>query len=259
MNETLEAMARAIFKSWFVDFDPVKAKAEGRQPYGMDAETAALFPDSFEDSELGPIPKGWSISTIDDLCDFVSRGVTPKYFVGSKRYIINQKVNRGTNLDHSNLKELHPDLEVPPEKYAHKWDVLINCLGEGTLGRVHFYTGENSIFAVDQHMSICRAKDPAIDLYIYLLLSSDGGQHKIQASKTGSTGMTMFNISKLRTFSLIKPKHVILKKLEATCLPLFQLKNELSEEITYLAQLRDTLLPKLISGEREVLELSEKV
>ena len=61
MNETLEAMARAIFKSWFVDFDPVRAKAEGRQPEGMDADTAALFPDSFEDSPQGKIPKGWRV------------------------------------------------------------------------------------------------------------------------------------------------------------------------------------------------------
>jgi len=58
MNETLEAMARALFKSWFVDFDPVRAKAEGREPAGMDAETAALFPDSFEETELGEVPKG---------------------------------------------------------------------------------------------------------------------------------------------------------------------------------------------------------
>ena len=59
MNETLEAMARAIFKSWFVDFDPVRAKMEGRQPPGLSPELAALFPDSFEDSELGEIPAGW--------------------------------------------------------------------------------------------------------------------------------------------------------------------------------------------------------
>lgn len=70
MNETMEAMARAIFKSWFVDFDPVRAKMEGRQPSGMDAETAALFPDSFEDSPLGKIPKGWRVLTIGDVCEF---------------------------------------------------------------------------------------------------------------------------------------------------------------------------------------------
>ena len=68
MNETLEAMARAIFKSWFVDFDPVRAKMEGRKPDGMDEETAKLFPDGFEDSEMGKIPKGWKIKKLSDLC-----------------------------------------------------------------------------------------------------------------------------------------------------------------------------------------------
>src|SRR5690606_24489616 len=69
MNETLEAMARALFKSWFVDFDPVRAKAEGRTPSGMDAETAKLFPGEFVDSELGPIPKGWAPSTLERYAD----------------------------------------------------------------------------------------------------------------------------------------------------------------------------------------------
>ena len=69
MNETLEAMARAIFKSWFVDFDPVRTKMEGRKPVGMDADTAALFPDSFQDSPLGKIPKGWQVRCLGDLLD----------------------------------------------------------------------------------------------------------------------------------------------------------------------------------------------
>jgi type I restriction enzyme S subunit len=67
MNRTLEALARAIFKSWFVDFDPVRAKMDGRQPAGMDAATANLFPDSFEDSPLGKIPKGWKVTTLGDV------------------------------------------------------------------------------------------------------------------------------------------------------------------------------------------------
>ena len=67
MNETLEAMARAIFKSWFVDFDPVRAKMDGRQPPGMDADTAALFPDAFEHTALGLVPTGWPIGRIRDL------------------------------------------------------------------------------------------------------------------------------------------------------------------------------------------------
>lgn len=68
-NATLETMAQAIFKSWFVDFDPVHAKMEGRVPEGMDEATAALFPDSFEESELGLIPKGWNLQRVDDILE----------------------------------------------------------------------------------------------------------------------------------------------------------------------------------------------
>ncbi|MCP4677809.1 MAG: restriction endonuclease subunit S [Deltaproteobacteria bacterium] len=77
MNQTLEEMARNLFKSWFVDFDPVHAKAEGREPAGMDAETAALFPDGLEVSELGPIPSEWKIRSLAEVVELISGG-TPK-------------------------------------------------------------------------------------------------------------------------------------------------------------------------------------
>ena len=72
MNETLEAMARALFKSWFVDFDPVRAKAEGRDP-GLPKPLADLFPDRFEDSELGEIPAGWEVRGLDEIATFLER------------------------------------------------------------------------------------------------------------------------------------------------------------------------------------------
>ena len=77
MNRTLEAMARAIFKNWFVDFDPVRAKAAGQQPPGLKPEIAAFFPDSFEDSELGEIPRGWRVQSFTDGVDVIGGG-TPK-------------------------------------------------------------------------------------------------------------------------------------------------------------------------------------
>ena len=67
-NTTLEAIAQALFKSWFVDFDPVRAKQQGREPEGMDTETAALFPDSFEESELGLVPRGWRVGSLAEYC-----------------------------------------------------------------------------------------------------------------------------------------------------------------------------------------------
>ena len=76
-NTTLEAIAQTLFKSWFVDFDPVHAKMQGHAPEGMDEATAALFPDSFEESELGPVPKGWRIGSVEDLCSTITNGGTP--------------------------------------------------------------------------------------------------------------------------------------------------------------------------------------
>ena len=78
MNETLEAIARALFKSWFVDFDPVRAKAEGRDP-GLPAPVADLFPDCFEDSEIGEIPVGWAVRSLDEIADFLNGLALQKY------------------------------------------------------------------------------------------------------------------------------------------------------------------------------------
>ena len=77
MNATLEGMARALFKSWFVDFDPVRDKIDGRQPQGLDPETAKLFPDRFEESELGKIPKGWGIHALRDIAELRTQSVSP--------------------------------------------------------------------------------------------------------------------------------------------------------------------------------------
>jgi type I restriction enzyme S subunit len=84
MNATLEAMARALFQSWFVDFDPVRAKAEGRTPAGLDEPTAALFPAQFQASKLGEIPLGWEVESIDEAVSLIIdyRGKTPKKLGG---------------------------------------------------------------------------------------------------------------------------------------------------------------------------------
>ncbi|OIQ87228.1 EcoKI restriction-modification system protein HsdS [mine drainage metagenome] len=86
-NATLEAIAQALFKSWFVDFDPVRAKREGRAPQGMDAATAALFPDGFEESELGAIPRGWRVGTLGDVAEHLRRSVQPENIEPESAYI----------------------------------------------------------------------------------------------------------------------------------------------------------------------------
>ena len=128
INATLEAMARVIFKSWFVDFDPVRAKAEGRQPYGMDVSTADLFPDSFQDSPLGKIPQGWTAEQFGDIAENPRRGVDPGEVPAGTPYIGLEHMPRKsialTNWDRSE--------EVGSNKFSF-------CQGEVLFGKLRPY------------------------------------------------------------------------------------------------------------------------
>lgn len=226
-NRTLEFMARAVFDHFFMEFEP-------------------LIPNP------NSTHQGWTYETMENYCLTVTRGVTPKYSPGSGRLIINQRANRGTEIDWNELKELTPDLDVPSEKYASKYDVLVNSLGEGTLGRIHLFLEDWATLAVDQHMSICRTSSPAKSLYIYYLLSSPIGQDRIEAVKTGSTGMTMLNISKLREFDFLSPPDALLTRFSNFALPIWDKITSNQKESRTLASLRDSLLPKLMRGEVRV-------
>jgi type I restriction enzyme S subunit len=159
-NETLKAMARALFRSWFVDFDPVRAKMEGRQPVGMDADTAALFPDGFEESALGPIPRGWQVKELGACSDYLSRGVAPSYVGESPVRTLNQKAIQWWNLDQSAFKFHDPNKAVRSDAFIRKDDLVINSTGDGTIGRIYwFYHDLEDLFA-DSHVAIVRlAKD----------------------------------------------------------------------------------------------------
>ncbi len=117
MNATLDAMARALFQSWFVDFDPVRAKLDGRPPAALEPATAALFPDTFQNSELGHIPARWEVKTIDELAERVAMGpfgsdIKISTFVPAGIPVISGQHLRGTLLDDSEFNfvtEEHAD------------------------------------------------------------------------------------------------------------------------------------------------------
>lgn len=98
INETLEAMAGALFKSWFVDFEPVRAKAEGRDP-GLPKPIADLFPARLIDSELGEIPEGWRVSDLRSVTVYLNRGISPAYVEDGGVLVLNQKCVREGRLD----------------------------------------------------------------------------------------------------------------------------------------------------------------
>lgn len=234
MNKNLEEMAQAIFKSWFVDFEPFQ-----------DGE--------FEESELGMIPKGWRVGKLEDVCDEIVRGFTSKYVEKSKFKNLNQKVNKGSYLDKQYYKYLREDIEIPQSKFAKKYDVLINSLGQGTLGRVHLFTEYEDNIVIDQHITILRANNLYINsCFLYFTMISNEIQNRIEGMITGSTGMLMLNISKIRSMKVIIPSIDVVMNFESTVKTLMEYKAYLNKQSDILSEKRDTLLPKLMSGEIRV-------
>ena len=135
MNETLEAMARALFQSWFVDFDPVRAKAEGRDP-GLPKPIADLFPDSFQDSELGEIPKGWVVRRLKDVVSQLTRGISPQYAEEGGILVVNQKCIRDGRLNLEPARRHDTGQKSIQGKSLEVGDMLVNSTGVGTLGRL---------------------------------------------------------------------------------------------------------------------------
>jgi type I restriction enzyme S subunit len=252
MNATLEAMARALFQSWFVDFDPVRAKLDGRQPAGLDPATAALFSDSFQDSEAGNIPKGWEVAKLKELTSKIGSGATPRG--GSEVY-----VDEGPALIRSqNVYDYEfrwPGLARLTDKSAEelknvevmKNDVLLNITGDSIL-RTCVVDPAALPARVNQHVAIIRAINDIPAHYLHLFLA----QESMKSFLIGmSAGATRHAITKghLESIDVLKPSTLVLKAFEQRTTPWFaQIDGNRSQSRT-LATLRDMLLPKLLSGE----------
>ena len=252
INATLEAMARALFQSWFVDFDPVRAKLDGRQPVGLDPATAALFPDSFQDSEVGNIPKGWEVAKLKDLTSKIGSGATPRG--GSEVY-----VEEGPALIRSqNVYDYEfrwPGLARLTDKSAEelknvevmKNDVLLNITGDSIL-RTCVVDPAALPARVNQHVAIIRATNGISAHYLHLYLV----QESMKSFLIGmSAGATRHAITKghLESIDVLKPSALVLKAFEQRTTPWFAQIDANRSQSRTLANLRDMLLPKLLSGE----------
>jgi type I restriction enzyme, S subunit len=229
----LEQAAQNIYKEWFVNL-----RFPGYENTPINEETG--------------LPLGWEEVLVNSKALYFGRGVTPKYKEGSGFFGINQKVNKGSILETQHMKEFDPELNIPEKQYAHFGDVLINSLGEGTIGRVHFYSGKSIIHPVDQHMSIFRSEDLGLNLFIYLFFSSYEGQGLLASIKRGSTNMTMLNIGDLRKLEIKIPNRKTLVKLQDIVLPFFKNKNVFLNQNQKLKAARDILLPRLMNRTIEV-------
>jgi len=254
MNATLEAMARALFQSWFVDIDPVRAKLDGREPVGMDQSTADLFPGSFQDSEVGHIPKDWTVRALSNHASYLSRGFGPSYLEQGGVCVLNQKCVREHRVDFSKSRRQDPVKKPINGRGLQIYDVLVNSTGTGTLGRVAqvFHVPEETI--VDSHVTVIRAAADTDALFLGINLTSREGE--IEELGEGSTGQTELSRARLGELTIIAPPLDLQKAFGETVRPLLMRISENKSQSRSLATVRDTLLPKLLSGELRVHETS---
>jgi type I restriction enzyme S subunit len=249
-NETLEAIAKALFKSWFVDFDPVRAKAEGR-PTGLPAEISDLFPDSFEDSELGEIPSGWSISCVNDLCEWVSSGGTPSrsrkdfWENGSIPWFKTGELNDAPLLDSAEkINELA--LGNSSCKYWEAGTILFAIYASPTVGRLGVLTESGTS---NQAAAGLKAKGVIGTPFLRrtLLFSRD----ELQNIAVGAAQQNI-NVQILKDHKVVAPGISLATVYSKTISPLDEQQICLAKSTRELCLLRDALLPKLISGELRI-------
>ncbi len=252
-NATLEAIAQAVFKSWFVDFDPVRAKQQGLAPAGMDEATAALFPDSFEESALGLVPKGWSVQLVGDAVECVG-GATPD--TKDPSYWSPEEHAWTTPKDLSGLPA--PVLLSTERRLSTKGVAKIGSglLPVGTLlmssrAPIGYLAIAQVPVAINQGYI---AMPPGSLLPpLYMLFWCRQNMERIKARANGSTFM---EISKkaFRPIPALVPASPAIEAFLAVASPLFARLVSNEQQAQTLATMRDTLLPRMISGQLRLPE-----
>lgn len=249
MSQTLEAMARALFKSWFVDFDPVRAKAEGRDP-GFPKPLADLFPARLVDSELGEIPEGWEVKKLDEIARFVNGLALQKYPATDGRSLPVIKITQLRAGHTDGADRASTDLE--PDYVVEDGDILFSW--SGSLECVLWSSGRG---ALNQHLfKVTSAKYPRWLCYLGVHRHLDDFRH-IAAGK--ATTMGHIQRHHLSGAKLALPAEQLLRRVDAIMAPLIESTWRRQAQSRTLAALRDSLLPKLISGELTAKDAEKSV
>jgi type I restriction enzyme, S subunit len=256
-NATLEAIAQGLFKSCFIDFDPVRAKAEGREPEGMDAATAALFPAEFEQSIQGLIPRGWRVGALADAVQLnpssaLSKGIEARYLE-----MANAPTNGHRPLERVGLRAFGSGCKF------RNGDALLAkitpCLENGKSAFVDFLD-DHEVGWGSTEFIVLRSKPVLPDYGAYLLARHEPFRQFAIQAMTGTSGRQRVELSRLAQFPMaLPPDSSIAEALEPTLRALQSRIAGNDEQAKDLADLRDTLLPRLISGELRLPEAQEQV
>ncbi len=254
MSATLEAMARALFQSWFVDFDPVRAKAEGRDP-GLPPEIAALFPDSFEDSELGEIPKGWRIEHVGSIANASRSTTSPAAYPDETffHYSIPAFDDGRLPIKQTGSEIKSNKLLVPPGS------VLLSRLNP-RIPRVWMPQAESMLRSICSSEFAVMVPNIVSREWLYGLFSSSEFCGRFATMVTGTSGSHQrVKPDSLAAAPVVLPLESVVERFSDFAVSVFPRVQHCLSESQTLATLRDALLPKLISGEIRVADAERLV
>ena len=258
-NTTLESIAQAIFKSWFVDLDPVRAKQEGRDPEGIDAETAALFPDRFEESEseLGLIPNGWKICKVYDLAQYINGASYRAFEPNLERRglpIIKIAELKGGITPQTGFS----DINMPLKYKINAKDILFSWSGNPDTSIDTFIWNHDEAWLNQHIFRVVPFADKERSFVILALKYLKPIFAEIARNKQ-TTGLGRVTISDLKRLQIVKPSDLVLERWSELVDPLIEQDFIVSQRSQTLAEIRDTLLPRLISGQLRLPEAEDIV
>ena len=244
-NATLEAIAQALFKSWFVDFDPVRAKMAGRAPEGMDEATAALFPDALEETELGLVPKGWQLMPLADAFEFnpsrpLKKGALAPYLDMAS------VATSGHRTDAPAMRELGSGTKF------RNGDTLLAritpCLENGKAAFVDFLADQQIGWGSTEFL-VMRPKGSLPDYFAYLLCKHQSFLDFAIQSMVGTSGRQRIQNEALGRYPIAVPPDAIAQVFGQVVYALQSSIAANDGQSKTLATVRDSLLPRLISGQ----------
>jgi type I restriction enzyme S subunit len=256
MNETLEAMARTLFKSWFVDFDPVRAKAEGRDP-GLPQPLADLFADSFEDSELGEIPTGWTAAPLYEIAMYINGAAYSAFQPNDKRrglpIIKIAELKAGVT-----AQTKFSDVEMPEKYRIAQGGILFSWSGNPDTSIDTFVWPDGPAWLNQHIFRVVPHRDDERAFVLSTLKALKPVFAEIARNKQ-TTGLGHVTAADMKRLLVPGPDERMMRAWQEVAGPLHAriFRNEI--EAHTLSTLRDTLLPKLISGELRVAELDQAI
>ncbi|MFM5676539.1 restriction endonuclease subunit S [Aeromonas veronii] len=255
-NATLEAIAQALFKSWFVDFDPVHARARGEQPAGLAPEVAALFPDSFEESALGMVPRGWRVLSFTETIDVIGGG-TPKtsiseYWNGDIPWfsVVDAPATTDVFVIETEKHITCEGLNKSSTKLLPVGTTIISA--RGTVGRLAL-VGQ----AMAMNQSCYGLSGKAGDVYFTYFST----HRLVETLKQRTHGSVFDTITRdtLAGVPVVYPQTIVITAFEETIAPVMERIKENLIQARTLATLRDTLLPRLISGQLRLPDAEQQL